>query len=728
MDTTRQKLKKGELPVMKASSEDRLGKVHLAPHGSVEAGSIGQWTLTYTVGDYGIDDGGTIMLVQRIAGDWQVPQFDRPDQPAYTTVRTTGNAQLNVQFKKKAYHRPWMNWCLVIDVQGGYLAPGDTVTLVLGDQSQGSPGIRAQTFVESAHEFRVLVDPTNAAQVQRLPSSPIFPIVAGKAVRLVCVAATEMVVGQRKEIFIKGEDAWGNPTPAPHEAIIKADGNAEVALDGKELTALSQGDYTLNVAADGLFCRSNPCVVLPESPAFNKFWGDLHAQTESTVGTGTEEEYFRFGRDIARLDFMSHQGNDFQVTDGDWQRLSEVIKAFNVPGKFVVFPGYEWSGNTSSGGDHNVIYLDDDQAIFRSSHWQIPEIPENSQSPAHPVNVLYERLRENGRALLIPHVGGRYADIRRYFDEQLIPVVEIESCWGIFEWMLWDSLEKGHRVGVVCNSDGHKGRPGAEGPGAGIFGIYGGLTCILAESLTREALFQALMQRRCYGTTGPRIYMAFDAGGNLMGESFKVSDSIDINARAIGTAPVEALMLYEGRQVVHTVRPQAFSSVAQSKRIRISWEGSHVRGRTRRATWDGSISVSETQIEKATTFAFDSPADGIIYSSKSEVQFKSSTTGDMDGIDLLLSDGTAGILKFASRLGKVEVNLAQLNQEPESHDFGGLGLKVIIRRYPEVNNQMDLSLAQKVAPPRGKVTPYFVKVVQEDGHMGWCSPVYVERD
>ena len=99
-------------------SEDRLGRVKLEPQGAVEAGSIGQWTLTYTVGGYGIDDGGTIMLVQRIASDWQVPQFDRPDQPAYTTVGTTGNARLTVQFKRKAYHRPWMNWCLVIDIQG----------------------------------------------------------------------------------------------------------------------------------------------------------------------------------------------------------------------------------------------------------------------------------------------------------------------------------------------------------------------------------------------------------------------------------------------------------------------------------------------------------------------------------------------------------------------------------------------------------------------------------
>jgi hypothetical protein len=36
--------------------------------------------------------------------------------------------------------------------------------------------------------------------------------------------------------------------------------------------------------------------------------------------------------------------------------------------------------------------------------------------------------------------------------------------------MLWDAFDMGYVVGVMCNSDGHKGRPGAEGPGAGQFG------------------------------------------------------------------------------------------------------------------------------------------------------------------------------------------------------------------------------------------------------------------
>ena len=53
-------------------------------------------------------------------------------------------------------------------------------------------------------------------------------------------------------------------------------------------------------------------------------------------------------------------------------------------------------------------------------------------------------------------------------------------------------MKQCYKVGFVANSDGHKGRPGASHPGPSRFGAYGGLTCVLAESLTRDAVFDAI--------------------------------------------------------------------------------------------------------------------------------------------------------------------------------------------------------------------------------------------
>ncbi|MXW78725.1 MAG: DUF3604 domain-containing protein, partial [Gemmatimonadetes bacterium] len=172
---------------MKQQWRERLGTVTLEPCAPVVAGSYQQWTLTLTVGSYGIDEGGTIKIAQRLACDMQPAQFSDPAAPAYCTVQTNGAAKLAPRFAPKGHERPWMIWCVVIDVYDGSLAPGDTVTVVLGERSGGSPGIRVQTFVESAHEFRVFVDPTNAAVARAVVDSPKFPIVAGEAVELVCI-------------------------------------------------------------------------------------------------------------------------------------------------------------------------------------------------------------------------------------------------------------------------------------------------------------------------------------------------------------------------------------------------------------------------------------------------------------------------------------------------------------------------------------------------------------
>ena len=105
------------------------------------------------------------------------------------------------------------------------------------------------------------------------------------------------------------------------------------------------------------------------------------------------------------------------------------------------------------------------------------------------------------------HVGGRYADIK-FAHDPMETAVEVHSAWGTFEWIVRDAFEKNYRVGIVANSDGHKGRPGACYPGASFFGSYGGLTCFLAERLDRDAIFECMRRRRHYATTGNRALLS----------------------------------------------------------------------------------------------------------------------------------------------------------------------------------------------------------------------------
>ena len=100
-----------------------------------------------------------------------------------------------------------------------------------------------------------------------------------------------------------------------------------------------------------------------------------------------------------------------------------------------------------------------DASLFDAVHHYPTYLDETKRSI--PVTELFDQLRGRDDVMLIPHIGGRYADIVGFHDPRLEPVVEIYSDWGRFEWLLEDALRQGYRVGFVANSDGHKGRPGA---------------------------------------------------------------------------------------------------------------------------------------------------------------------------------------------------------------------------------------------------------------------------
>ena len=348
-----------------------------------------------------------------------------------------------------------------------------------------------------------------------------------------------------------------------------------------------------------------------------RYWGDLHGQSGETIGMGTADAYFRYARDAAFIDMVGHQGNDFQITDAFWKELNRLTAEFDVPGKFVCLPGYEWSGNTGMGGDRNIFYRREGRPIRRSSHILVEG--QTSTDAIYTADKLFEALAGED-AVVIAHVGGRYADVKYAHDGKLERAVEVHSTWGTFEWILHDAFDMGFRVGVVCHSDDHKGRPGATTPGASSFGAIGGISCYFMPELTRDALFDALRRRHHYGTTGTRIFIGLHGTferdvigfsddpklGPARESSVKQASMGDIirpgnvpmrlSAEVIGTAPVERVDVLHGTAVVKTVRPYGASDLG--RRVRVMWQGAEYRGRGRETLWEGKLSLSGNRITR----------------------------------------------------------------------------------------------------------------------------------
>ncbi|HBD52945.1 MAG TPA: DUF3604 domain-containing protein, partial [Alphaproteobacteria bacterium] len=335
-------------PVAFPIAAESLGEVTISPTGAFEAGSYQTFTLVYTAGKFGIDDSGSMRVCFRFASDQTRPQFEDPTGPNYTTITASNNAVLTYHYDPKGNVRPW-DRTLYIKVVRGFLREGDSITITFGDRSGGSPGMRLQTFCEETYEFHTLIDPIATFCYQPVPNQPVIQIVPGKPERFLAVAPTIRDVGEAFEVKFKAEDKWGNPSD---QCDCQLTVRASHPIDGlPDSVTLKPGQFAgvitglrVHEAADlvieffdeagVLQCATNPIRIEP-APVSRHFWGDLHGQSEETIGTGTAEAYFKFARDRAFVDITGHQGNDFQITTEFWRHLDDLCAAFNEDGHFI---------------------------------------------------------------------------------------------------------------------------------------------------------------------------------------------------------------------------------------------------------------------------------------------------------------------------------------------------------------------------------------------------------
>jgi hypothetical protein len=324
----------------------------------------------------------------------------------------------------------------------------------------------------------------------------------------------------------------------------------------------------------------------------------------------------------------------------------------------------------------------------------------------------------------------------------------VHSTWGTFEWLLHDAFDKGYRVGVVCHSDDHKGRPGATRPGASTFGAVGGLTCYFMPELTRDALFEALRRRRHYGTTGMRLFL--DLSGSfaepvtafvedprparseelsvreaLMGDIIRPGKvPMQLAAEVIGTAPIDRVDVLHGTRVAQTVRP--FTAADLGRRVRVLWQGAEYRGRGRETVWQGKLTLTGNRFLRFAPVNFLNPERKVQETNPgTALAWASVTTGNLAGVDLWLDDASRGTLRLETNVVSGEVELASLRDNLVQFEGGGLGRRLSIYRLPEDDWTRHVAFIHTVSFAGGADLPVYVRVTQADGNQAWSSPIYL---
>ena len=323
----------------------------------------------------------------------------------------------------------------------------------------------------------------------------------------------------------------------------------------------------------------------PKSGDWNVYFGDLHAhsgqhgdgaygQLWNACGMGSVEDNYLYARDVSNLDFLGLTDHEDDVYDEKgWELRKETAGRYEDPGAFAALLCYEWSNYRF--GHRNVYYRDlTGPLVYPWREQDIRKIDADATWDATSPEDLWRALDAwGGRAITVPHHPPftLHPFSWEYWSEKYDRLVEIYSCWGSSEFAgselpgrasdryagatIRDGLAR-YRFGLIASSDGHDGRPGNnQSPQLKHHHLYhhlgSGRAAVLADALTRESVFDALHDRRCYATTGEPIVMEFSCGGNVMGSELPAGTAPSFVCRVTGTCSIASMLIVKnGRAAV----------------------------------------------------------------------------------------------------------------------------------------------------------------------------------
>ncbi|MEA1996841.1 MAG: DUF3604 domain-containing protein [Gemmatimonadota bacterium] len=498
----------------------------------------------------------------------------------------------------------------------------------------------------------------------------------------------------------------------------------------------------------------------PDETGLNVYFGDIHNHNSVGYARGTMERAYEIA--AGHLDFFAFTPHShwpdvpimeqdkhmkwldgFEVTRRRWPDVIAANKSCNEPGAFVVFHAYEW--HSSEFGDYVILFPGDDEKL---THFDKLE-------------ELQEFAFEKG-ALLIPHHPayrqGRRGANPKFWDPRVTQLLEIFSEHGNAEcdegpgdyirhsmggrWSantLQAILKEGHRVGVLASTDDHLGCPGAYGEG---------LAAVLAPELTREAVFDALKKRRCYGVTGDRIAIDFRLNGHLMGEETAWREDRSVYAAVSGWDRLDRVELLRNNRVVHRDFPMDKEVPAGVwdrpllLRVELGWGPWGSLDMARVCDWEMDIGIKGGKIigfqpcfqagplEEERRNRVRAIGDNTLRLSSYTSRRQAFEERPTNAVVLKLTAGPEAMLEIDLKKPSAQVVRRKLAGLLEAGDVIFTGPfpdeSILVHRLvPETLYESSFTLTDRSG---GETTDwYYLRVVQANGQMAWSSPIWVER-
>jgi hypothetical protein len=189
------------------------------------------------------------------------------------------------------------------------------------------------------------------------------------------------------------------------------------------------------------------------------------------------------------------------------------------------------------------------------------------------------------------------------------------------------------------------------------------------------------------------------------------------------SAALERIELFNGKELIHTFRP--YGEEELGRRVRVLWEGAEYRGRGRETRWDGSAVIENNRAEEIRRINFWNPEKPLALENGNIIAWQSLTTGGYNGFDMVLHHPARGTVRVETPLIRFEIEIDRIGMNDTVMEAGGLGRRMRIFRLPDVLTQNAVVFDRDIALAPGRDNPLYAKVIQEDGHAAWSSPIYV---
>ena len=277
---------------------------------------------------------------------------------------------------------------------------------------------------------------------------------------------------------------------------------------------------------------------------YELYFGQLHAHTNLSDGTGTVEQAFDHASQVENLDFLAltdHSNsfdNDGGVHLGDenaeelsseWREGREGARNITERenGTFVGLYGFEMTWSGGAPGHINTFNSEG----FESRNYAPYKKGDNYEV----LQAYFNTLNENPETISqFNHPGDTFGDFMDFalydpvIDNQitLIEVGNGEGAIGSSGYFpsysyYTRALDKGWHVAPTNNQDNHKGNWGDSNTARSV---------VLAEDLTEEAIYDAMKNYRVYATEDNDLSILYSLNGNAMGSILDEQENINITA------------------------------------------------------------------------------------------------------------------------------------------------------------------------------------------------------